>query len=178
MIGEQSAQQRADHGRHPEDRPEHALIAAALAHGNDLADEGGRRHHESTRAEALDRTRTDQHGHRSGHSTEQRSGREDDDAGDEDRAPSEEITELAHDGCGHGGGQQIAGDHPRLVPGISEIGDDSGQGGGDNGAVQRGQEHTEQDRDEDEVAALQADHGARGFLIDGFGFRRLLLRFG
>ncbi|BAX96239.1 hypothetical protein MSTE_00904 [Mycobacteroides stephanolepidis] len=64
------------------------------------------------------------------------------------------------------------------MPGISEIGDDGGQGGGDNGAVQRGQQHPQQDRDEDEIAALHADHGARGFLIDCFGLRRLLLGFG
>ncbi|SIN24723.1 Uncharacterised protein [Mycobacteroides abscessus subsp. abscessus] len=49
---------------------------------------------------------------------------------------------------------------------IAEIGDDGGQGGGDDGAVQRGEQHSQQDRDENQVASLHADHGASRFLVD------------
>ena len=54
-------------------------------------------------------------------------------------------------------GEQITGDHPGLVAGPTEIGDDGGQRGGHDRLVERGQQHAEQHRNEDEVAAVEAD---------------------
>ena len=52
-----------------------------------------------------------------------------------------------------GRGEQIARHHPGLVARTAEIGDHRRQGGGHDGLIERGQQHAEQHRDEDEVAS-------------------------
>ncbi|SKT41904.1 Uncharacterised protein [Mycobacteroides abscessus subsp. abscessus] len=71
MIGEQPAEQRADHRGHPEHRAENALISAAFAHRDALPDQGRRRHHQATGTEPLNGARTHQHRHGAGHAAQQ-----------------------------------------------------------------------------------------------------------
>jgi hypothetical protein len=80
---------------------------------------------------------------------------------------AEQVAELTDDRGGDRRRQQIAGDHPRLVAGTTEIRDHRRQRGGDDRLVQRGQEHAEQHRDKDEVAALRTDQGTAAFGIRG-----------
>jgi len=44
----------------------------------------------------------------------------------------------------------------------TQIGDDRGQRGGDDGLVQGRQQHAQHDRQEDEIPALRADQCAAG----------------
>ena len=69
---------------------------------------------------------------------------------------AEQVAELADDRGGDRRGQQIAGHHPGLVAGTAEVGDHGRQRGGHDGLVERGQQHAEQHRNEDEVAALRS----------------------
>ena len=75
----------------------------------------------------------------------------------EDGFAAEQVTELADDRGGDRRCQQIARDHPGLVARAAEVGDDGRQRGGHDGLVERGKQHAEQHRNEDEVATMEAD---------------------
>jgi hypothetical protein len=61
------------------------------------------------------------------------------------------------------------------VAGTAEVRHHRWQRGGDDRLVQRGQQHAEQHRNEDQVAALGTDQGTAGFAIRG-SFRRCRTR--
>ncbi len=63
VVGEQAAEQRAEHRRHAEDRAERALVLAALAQRDDVGDQRGRGDRQAAGAEALHRPPGDQPGH-------------------------------------------------------------------------------------------------------------------
>src|SRR5436189_45198 len=60
VVDEEAADQRPDHGRDPEDAAEVALVAAALARRDDVADDRDRRHHQASAAEPLEAAERDQ----------------------------------------------------------------------------------------------------------------------
>ena len=157
VIGEEPAEQRANDGGDSEHRAERALIAASFAQRDDLADHGHRRDHHRAAADALQCSRSDQHRHRSGQSAEHGTGQEEQDRDLEDRLAAEQVAELTDDSGDDRRGQQITGHHPRLVAGSPEICDHCRQRGGHDRLVQGGQQHAEQHRNEDDVAALRAD---------------------
>ena len=161
VVGEQAAEQRPDDGGDAEDGAECALVAAAFAQRDDLADHSDSGDGDGAAAEALQCARGDEHGHRSGEAAEHRSGEEDEDGGLEHFLAAEGVAELADDGGDDRRGQQVTGDDPRLVAGAAEVGDDGGQGGGHDGLVEGGQQHAEHDRQEDDVAALHGHRSTR-----------------
>jgi hypothetical protein len=57
VVDEEAAEERPDHRRDAEDRPEEPLVAAAVARRDDVADDGDREHDQATAAEALERGR-------------------------------------------------------------------------------------------------------------------------
>ena len=160
MIGEISAQQRADHGGHTEYRAQRALIAAAIPQRDDLADQRGGGNGDGAAADALQRAGADQHCHRLRQPAQHRPGDEEQHRGLEYPLAAQHITESAGQ-CGDDrGGQQITGDDPRLMARPAQVGDDRGQRGGDDGLIQRRQQHPQHDRQEDEIAPLRADQCA------------------
>ena len=60
VVDEEAAEQRADHRRDAEDGAEEALVAAALARRDDVADHGDRDHDQPAAAEPLERAEGDQ----------------------------------------------------------------------------------------------------------------------
>ena len=173
VVGEEAAQQRADHGGDAEHGTERALVATAVAQRDDFADDGHGRHHDRAAADALQRPRRDQHGHRTAQTAKHRADEEEDHRRLEHRLAAEQVTELSDDRRDDGRRQQIACDDPGLVARTAEVGDDRRQRGGHDGLVERGQQHAEQHRDEDEVAALRADACATRLWVRDGGRRSL-----
>jgi hypothetical protein len=169
VIGEEAAEQRTHHRRDTEHRSERALIPAAVAQRNDLADEGGGGHHDGAAADALQRPRPDKHGHRPGQSAQHRADEEEKDRRGEDELAAEQVAQLADDRGDNRRGEQVAGHHPGLMAGAAEIRHHRRQRGGDDRLVQCGQQHAKQHRNEDQVAALRTDQGTARFGIRGGG---------
>src|SRR5436190_24127428 len=63
VVDEEAAQQRTDHGRHPEDGAEETLIAASITRRDDVADHRDRQYEEPAAADSLDPAEGDQLGH-------------------------------------------------------------------------------------------------------------------
>ena len=68
---------------------------------------------------------------------------------DDDRAPAEEVGQLAVDRAADRRGQQVDRDDPGVEVVAVEVGDDHRQGDADDRLVEGEQEHREQDRAED-----------------------------
>ena len=77
VVDEEAAEQRADDRRDPEHRAEVALVLAALARRDDVADDGQRDHDQPAGAEALHGAKADQlpHALRRGRRAPSRRGR-------------------------------------------------------------------------------------------------------
>ena len=145
VVGEQAAEQRADHGRDAEDGAERALELAALAQRDDVGDQGGRGDRQAAGAETLERARRDQPGHALGEAAEHRADDEDGDAELEDVLATELVTDLADHHGDRGLGEQVGRHHPRDVVAAAEVADDRRQRRRHDGAVERGQQHAEAD---------------------------------
>ena len=75
---------------------------------------------------------------------------EDDDGDLEQALAAEEVAELAVERRRHRRRQQVGGDDPRQVVEPAEVAGDRRQGGGDDGLVERGQQHAEHQPAEDD----------------------------
>ena len=162
IVGEVAAEQRPDDRRDTEHRAQNALVAASFAERNHLADERACGDGNPAAADPLQRACPDQHGHRLREPAQHRPDDEEHHRALEDPFAAIQVTELADQRGDDRRGQQVAGDHPRLMSGVAQVGDDGRQRGGDDGLVQRGEQHAQHDRHEDEVAPLGADQRAAG----------------
>ena len=164
MVGEQPAEQRPDDGGDPEDRSQRTLVLASFAQRNDVGDQRRRGDHEPTGADALHRAPRDEprHGARGG----THEGRDDEDrrADLEDELAAEQVTELAGEHDRDGVGDQVGGDDPGDVASAAEVADDGRQRRGHDRLVERGQQHAEHDRAEDQVDLASGQGGWVGSL--------------
>ena len=118
------------------------------------------------------RARAHQHRHRFREAAEQRADEKEHDRRLIHRFAAEDVTHLADHGGDHRRCKKIAGHHPGLTAGTTEIGDDGGQCGGDDGLVERRQQRAEQNRDKHQVAPAGAEQRAAGLLICGYRWAR------
>ena len=151
VVGEQSAEQRPEHRGHAEHRAERALVLAAFPQRDDLADQRRRGDHQTAGADALHGPAATSIDMFVGQAADERPHDEDQHAELENPLAAEQVSEFPGQHGGHGLGQQVGGDHPAHVPGAAEVADDGRQRGRDDRLVQRGQQHAEQDRREDDV---------------------------
>ena len=147
-VGEEAAEERSGHAGDAEDRAEIALVPAALAGRNDVADDAEGDRHQTAAADSLEGAEGDQLEHVLAEAAEGGADQEDDDRELEDQAATVEIGDLAPERGDGGRGQQIGGDDPREVVEAAEVADDAGQGGADDALVERGQEHAGHDADQ------------------------------
>ncbi len=162
MVDEEAAEQRADDGRDAEHRAEVALVLAALARRDDVADDRERHHHQSARAEPLQGAEGDQLRHRLREAAEHRPDQEDHDRGLQDALAAVQVSELAVERARDGGGQEIRGHHPRQVGDPAEVADDRRERRRHDRLVERGQQEHEHQRDEDRAdARLRLEGGVR-----------------
>ena len=149
VVGEQAADGRAEDERQPEDGAEQALVTAALGRAEQVADDGQRDREQRAGADALQATEDDQllHG-----LAQARQGGADQEHGDpehQQRLAAEQVGQLAVEGDGDRGREQVDRDDPRVQLVAVQIGDDLRQGGADDGLVERAEEQREQHRAED-----------------------------
>src|ERR1051325_6321671 len=136
-----------------EDSAEDPLISPAVSRWDDVADDGLRRHDEAATAEPLDRAEEDELHHASAQSAQDRSGQEEHDGALEHALSTVEIPELAIERGDDGLREQVGGDDPRKVLDTAELAHDRGEGGGDDGRVERGKEHGQDEAAEDDEDA-------------------------
>ena len=120
VLGEEAAEHRPAHRGGREHRADIALVAAALARGNNVGDDGLRRAPSARR-------RRDPEGagqHQRGHAGRQRAGHracdENADGREHQHAPAVDICKLAVERRHRRAGEQIGGHHPRQVADIAE----------------------------------------------------------
>jgi hypothetical protein len=156
VVHEEAADERPDHGREAEDGAEVALVAAALARGDDVADHRDGRHHQTAASEALQRAEGDQLRHVLARPAERGADQEDDDRRLQQRLASVEVAELAVERPYDRRREQVCRDDPGQVLEAPEVSDDRRQRGRHDRLVQRGEQQHEQQRREDQTDARRA----------------------
>jgi hypothetical protein len=129
------ADQGAEHGRQPEDAAKNALVAAALARREEIADRRHRGHDQAAAAEPLQGAKDDQHDHRAAEPAQRRARQEDEDRRLQHDLAPEQIAQLAVKRCDDRRRQQVRGDDPRQVGQLAELADDCRQRGRDDRLV-------------------------------------------
>ena len=164
MVDEEAAEQRPDHGRDAEDGAEVALVLAAFARRDDVADNRERDHHQSAGAEPLQGAEADQLRHRLREAAERRPDQEDHDRGLQHPFAAVEVAELPVERPGDGRSEEIGSDHPREVGDSAEVADDRRERRRDDRLVERGQEQHQHQRGEDRADARRGlESGVRHF---------------
>ncbi len=153
MVDEEAAEQRADDGRDAEDRAEVALVLAAFAGRDDVADDRERDHHQAAGAEPLQGAEGDQLRHRLREAAEHRADQEDHDRGLQHALAAVEVAELAVERARDGGGEEIGGHDPGQVRDPAEVADDRRERRRDDRLVERREQQHEHQRDEDRANA-------------------------
>ncbi|ESU48244.1 hypothetical protein P376_3775 [Streptomyces sp. HCCB10043] len=144
-VGDDAAEQRAADGGDGEDRAQVAAVAAALARGDHRGHDDLREGGETADADALDDAAGDEHAAAGRQTGDDRAQDVDDQGYLNQQLLAEEVGELAPERGGGGHGQQRG----RHDPGVgalaaAEVGDDLGQGVGDDRRRQDRDEHAEQ----------------------------------
>ena len=106
-----------------------------------------------------------------------RTGDKNDDRGQHQNAPPVDIGELAVERCHRGAGEQIGRHHPGQVVDIAEMPADGRQRGGDDGLVERAEEHRQHDAEHDGPDFRMRERGQFRRRL-GFHRSRLGFRFG
>ncbi len=177
VFGEEPAEERSQDARRAEHRPEQALVLAAFAGRHEIADDRHGQHHQAAAAQSLDRAEADELGHVLRDAAQRGADQEDDDRGLEQLLAAVLVAELAPQGRGRGRGEHVRRDDPGQVLHAAEFADDRRQGGRDDGLVERGEQHAEEQRSDgyengpSAVTRACAGAGGRG---RGGGAARLL----
>ena len=177
VVDEEAAEQRADDRRDAEDGAEDALVAAAVARRDDVADDGDRRRDQAARAEPLHRAERDQLGHVLRDPAEHRADQEDDDRDLERLLAAVEIAELAVERAGDRRREQVRGHDPREVLEPAEVADDRRQRGRDDRLVERREQDDEHQRAEDQADARSRLGGRAHRSVVPAGAARRVQRF-
>ena len=151
VVDEEPAEQRPDHRRDAEDGAEVALVPAALARRDDVADDGDRHHDQAAGTEPLERAEADQLGHVLAEPAQHRAGQEDHDRRLQHDLPPVEVAELPVHRPDHRRGEQVRGDDPGELRDPSEVADDRRQGRRHDRLVERRQQEHQQQRAEDQT---------------------------
>ena len=149
VVGDQAAEGRPDQGRHAEDGPEEALVAAALGRREDVADDRQRHREEGAGAQSLDAAEQDELPHLLRQAAEHRTDQEDAHPNGEDDPPAEDVGQLPVDRAADRGRQQVRGERPHVDVVALQLADDHRQGGAHDRLVERRQEDSQQDGDQD-----------------------------
>jgi hypothetical protein len=141
VVDEEAAEQGPGHRGQSKDGAEVAHVAAALAGGDDVADDRLRTDHQAPGTDALEGPEADQLGHVLGEPAEHRSDQEDDDRALEDALAPVQVSDLPVERCRDRRGEDVRGHHPRELGEAAQVAHDGGQCGGDDGLVERGDQH-------------------------------------
>ena len=153
----QAADERPDHGGDGEHGAEQAHVAAAVARRHDVADDRLGPDHQTAAAQALQGPEGDQLGHGVAETGQGRTDDEDDDRGLEEGLAPVLVAQLPPQRRGHRRRQQVGGHHPGQVRPPVQVPHDGGQRGRDDGLVEGGEEHAQQQGTEDQPQPALGD---------------------
>ena len=165
VVDEEAAEQRPGDGRDPENASEHALVAAALARRDEVADYGQRHHHQAAAAEPLHEAEGDQLRHALRQPAQNRADQEKDERDLQDRFAPVEIAQLAVQRPDHRRRQQVGGHYPGEVLQAAQVADDRRERRRHDRLVERRDEQHEQQRGEDEAPPGRARLTHRSHLL-------------
>ena len=148
-VCEEATQQRPQHGAQTEDGAHDAHVAASIAGGNHVGDDGLRADHQAAGAEALHTAGDDHHVHALRQRAQDGADQEQGYRYQVQRFAPHLVTQFAVDGHADGHGQQEAGDDPAHLVGAAELADEGGQGGGEDHLPQGRHQHAEHQAAED-----------------------------
>jgi hypothetical protein len=171
LAGEEPADDRAEHGCRAEHGEEVALVLGALARGNDVADDRQRQREQAAGAQTLHRAVERERAHRGGERAQHGPEDEQRDGDDEQLLAAVDVAELAVERRDDRRGDEVGGGRPGLVVQALEVVGDGPDGRGDDGLVERGEEHAHHQADEDGDDLPVAQRPGRG--IDRRGGRRV-----
>ena len=149
VVGDEAAEGRPDEGGEAEDGPEEALVLAALGGREEVADDGQRDREERPGADPLDAPEEDQLLHRLAQAGQRGADQEDRDPEEEQRLAPEDVGELAVEGDGDRGGQQVDRDDPGVEVVAVQVGDDRRQRRPHDRLVEGAEEEGQEDRPQD-----------------------------
>ena len=150
VVDEQPADQRPQHGGHPEQRAEQPLVATAVGRRDHVADDRLGADHQPSTADPLQRAEGDQLAHRLAQARQGGADEKDHDGGLEEPLPAVHVAELAPQRRRGRRRQQIGGHDPRQVRGASEVPNDRRQRRRHDRLVESGEQHPEHQGAEDE----------------------------
>ena len=155
MVDEEAAEQRPGDGRDAEHRAEQALVTAAVARRDEVADDGHRDDHQAAAAEPLHGSEGDQLRHALRQPAQRRAGQEEHERDLQDALAPVQVAELAVQRPDHRRGQQVGGHHPGEVLQAAEVADDRRQRRRHDRLVERRDEQHEQERAEGQAPAAR-----------------------
>ena len=162
VLGQDAADDRtAEPGGHP-DASHVGLVAAALARRDRVGEDGLRQGKDAAAADPLQAASQDQQDHVGRRGTGDGAGREDADRRQHHGAAPVNVAELSIQRGDHGRAQQVGRDHPWQQLEIAKIAADGRQGGGDDGLIERGEEHRQHETEHDGADLAMAEHPASG----------------
>jgi len=165
MLGEHAAEHRACDRGGRKHRAEIALVAAAFARRDGVADDGLRQRDQSAAADALKGARRDQRRHGRRERAGDRAENEDRDAAEQHRAAAVDVRKLAVERRDGGGGEQVGGDDPGEAFDVRIGAADGGKRSRHDGLVQRREEHRQHQAEQDAADGGMVE--ALGRLVDG-----------
>ena len=149
MLGKDPAERRPGNRGGDEDRREIGLIAAALARGDDVADNRLAEREEAAAAKSLQGAGADQDEDVARYRAGDGAAEEDGD-GEKEHCPSPmHVAELAVERCRRRRREEVSGDHPGQVLHIIELAPDRRQRGRNDRLVEGAQEHRQHHADHD-----------------------------
>ena len=154
VLGNEASGERPDDARQPEDRTEVTHVPAPLAGADDVADDRLGADHQPAGADPLQRPEPDQLGHVLRQPGQGRADQEDDDRRLEELLAAVQVAELAPQRGRDRRGENVGGHHPGQVVQAMQVTRDRRQGRGDDRLIERGQEHAEHQRPEDDQDPL------------------------
>ena len=168
-VDDDPTDERAAHRGQREDGTDVAGVAAALARAHHARDDDLDERREAADAEALDRTRADQHLHGRREPRDDRAGAEDQQRALDEHLLAEQVGELAPD-RGRGRHRQQGRDDDPGVAGLAarQVGHDARQRVGDDGARHHRDEHGEEEAGQG-LEHLAVGHHAVGGVVSGGG---------
>jgi hypothetical protein len=168
-AGEQAADQRAEHGRHPEHREEVPLVLRPLARGEHVAHDRERQGHEPAGADPLERAEAGEHEHRGRERRHQAADDEHRDREDVERPAPEDVGELPVDRGRDRRGDEVGGGDPRLLAQPVQVVADRADRGAHDRLVERREEHPGHEAVDDEQDLAVRHHRAVRALGSGGG---------
>ena len=150
VVGDEAAQRGAYDRGHSEHDAQEALELAAFFGREKVGDGDEAVGHYDAAAESLYGAEGYELGHGRAGSGQHGADEEDGYAADEEYLAPVDVGEPADYGDGHGGGDQVGGGDPSVAVEAAQVGYDAGHGGGYDGLVEGGEEHSQQQADHSE----------------------------